>query len=352
MSRFYSSKYAKLTPYTPGEQPKVLNVTKLNTNECPFPPSEKAKAYALANTRPLNLYPELQCIELRTKLAGMHGIEPDNIVLGNGSDELLNFAFMAFCDEKTPAAFADITYGFYPVFADLNFVPYTEIPLKADFSIDPEDYYGIGKTIFLANPNAPTGMALSPAQIEGILKANPDTVVVVDEAYVDFGGASCIPLIKKYDNLLVVQTFSKSRSMAGARLGFAAGDEALIRDLNTMKFSINPYNVNSMTLAMGMGVLLDEETTRANCRTIMENRAYTTAELEKLGFRVLPSCTNFIFAVTDRIGGAELYLRLKERGVLIRHFDKPAIAAYNRITIGTREQMDILLQNIRDILEV
>ena len=352
MSRFYSSKYAKLTPYTPGEQPKVLNVTKLNTNECPFPPSEKAKAYALANTRPLNLYPELQCIELRTKLAEMHGIRPENIVLGNGSDELLNFAFMAFCDEKTPAAFADITYGFYPVFADLNFVPYTEIPLKADFSIDPEDYYGIGKTIFLANPNAPTGMALSPAQIEGILKANPDTVVVVDEAYVDFGGASCIPLIKKYDNLLVVQTFSKSRSMAGARLGFAAGDEALIRDLNTMKFSINPYNVNSMTLAMGMGVLLDEETTRANCRTIMENRAYTTAELEKLGFRVLPSCTNFIFAVTDRIGGAELYLRLKERGVLIRHFDKPAIAAYNRITIGTREQMDILLANIRDILEV
>ena len=352
MSRFYSSKYAKLTPYTPGEQPKVLNVTKLNTNECPFPPSEKAKAYALANTRPLNLYPELQCIELRTKLAEMHGIRPENIVLGNGSDELLNFAFMAFCDEKTPAAFADITYGFYPVFADLNFVPYTEIPLKADFSIDPEDYYGIGKTIFLANPNAPTGMALSPAQIEGILKANPDTVVVVDEAYVDFGGASCIPLIKKYDNLLVVQTFSKSRSMAGARLGFAAGDEALIRDLNTMKFSINPYNVNSMTLAMGMGVLLDEETTRANCRTIMENRAYTTAELEKLGFRVLPSCTNFIFAVTDRIGGAELYLRLKERVVLIRHFDKPAIAAYNRITIGTREQMDILLANIRDILEV
>ena len=352
MSRFYSSKYAKLTPYTPGEQPKVLNVTKLNTNECPFPPSEKAKAYALANTRPLNLYPELQCIELRAKLAEMHGIRPENIVLGNGSDELLDFAFMAFCDEKTPAAFADITYGFYPVFADLNFVPYTEIPLKADFSIDPADYYGIGKTIFLANPNAPTGMALSPAQIEGILKANPDNVVVVDEAYVDFGGESCIPLIREYDNLLVIQTFSKSRSMAGARLGFAAGDEALIRDLNTMKFSINPYNVNSMTMAMGMGVLLDEETTQANCRTIMENRAYTAAELEKLGFRVLPSCANFIFAVSDRIDGGELYRKLKERGVLIRHFDKPAISAYNRITIGTREQMDILLANIRDILEV
>ncbi len=180
MSRFYSSKYATLTPSTPGEQPTVLNVTKLNTNECPCPPSEKAKAYALANTRPLNLYPELQCIELRTKLAEMHGVRPENIVLGNGSDELLDFAFMAFCDEKTPAAFADITYGFYPVFADLNFVPYTEIPLKEDFSIDPADYYGIGKNIFLDNTNAHTGMALSPAQIEGILKANPDNVVVVD----------------------------------------------------------------------------------------------------------------------------------------------------------------------------
>ena len=352
MSRFFSSKYDSLVPYTPGEQPKVLNVTKLNTNECPFPPSAKALAWAAEHTRPLNLYPELQAIELRTKAAELHGISPDNLVFGNGSDELLNFAFMAFCDETRPAAFPDISYGFYPVYADLNHVPYTEIPLREDFSIAPEDYFGLGKTIFIANPNAPTGMCLSVGEIEQILKANPDSVVVIDEAYVDFGGESCIPLIKRYDNLLVVQTFSKSRSMAGARLGFAAGDEALIRDLNALKFSVNPYNINSMTMALGLGVLHDEEQTKANCRTIMENRAYTVAELSKLGFRTLPSSANFIFTVSDRIDGGELYRKLKERGVLIRHFDKPRIGAWSRITIGTREQMDILLTNIKEILEV
>ena len=352
MSRFFSSKYDSLVPYTPGEQPKVLNVTKLNTNECPFPPSAKALAWAAEHTRPLNLYPELQAIELRTKAAELHGISPDNLVFGNGSDELLNFAFMAFCDETRPAAFPDISYGFYPVYADLNHVPYTEIPLREDFSITPEDYFGLGRTIFIANPNAPTGMCLSVGEIEQILKANPDRVVVIDEAYVDFGGESCIPLIKRYDNLLVVQTFSKSRSMAGARLGFAAGDEALIRDLNALKFSVNPYNINSMTMALGLGVLHDEEQTKANCRTIMENRAYTVAELSKLGFRTLPSSANFIFTVSDRIDGGELYRKLKERGVLIRHFDKPRIGAWSRITIGTREQMDILLTNIKEILEV
>ena len=352
MSRFFSSKYDSLVPYTPGEQPKVLNVTKLNTNECPFPPSAKALAWAAEHTRPLNLYPELQAIELRTKAAELHGISPDNLVFGNGSDELLNFAFMAFCDETRPAAFPDISYGFYPVYADLNHVPYTEIPLREDFSIAPEDYFGLGRTIFIANPNAPTGMCLSVGEIEQILKANPDRVVVIDEAYVDFGGESCIPLIKRYDNLLVVQTFSKSRSMAGARLGFAAGDEALIRDLNALKFSVNPYNINSMTMALGLGVLHDEEQTKANCRTIMENRAYTVAELSKLGFRTLPSSANFIFTVSERIDGGELYRKLKERGVLIRHFDKPRIGAWSRITIGTREQMDILLTNIKEILEV
>ncbi|MBQ9685130.1 MAG: histidinol-phosphate transaminase [Oscillospiraceae bacterium] len=351
MSKFFSDKYAYLTPYTPGEQPKVMNVTKLNTNECPFPPSDKAKAYAAAHTRELNLYPELQCIDLRTKIAALHGIDADEVILGNGSDELLYFAFMAFCDDAKPAAFADITYGFYPVFAEVNRVPYVEIPLRPDFSLAPEDYYALGKTIFIANPNAPTGMALSRAEVESIVRANPDSVVVIDEAYVDFGGESCIPLIKQYDNLLIVQTFSKSRSMAGARLGFAAGSAALIQDLNTMKFSFNPYNINSMTMAMGLGVLEDEETTRANCRTIMENRAYTVEKLEALGFTVLPSKTNFIFARTDKLGGKALYLALKERGVLIRHFDKPALSAFNRITIGTRAQMDVLLDNIRDILE-
>lgn len=351
MSRFFSEKYEALEPYTPGEQPKILNLTKLNTNECPFPPSEKALSFACAHTRPLNLYSDIEGTEVRRALAELYGIGPENLILSNGSDEILNFAFMAFCDDKTPAAFPDISYGFYPVFAQLNRIPYTEIPLRADFRAAPEDYFDLGKTIFIANPNAPTGLALTRDQVEEILKRNPDSVVVIDEAYVDFGGETCIPLIGKYDNLLVVQTFSKSRSMAGARLGFAAGSAALIADLNTIKFSTNPYNVNSMTLAVGLGVLTDEETTRANCRTIIENRTYTTAQLEELGFTVLPSSANFIFVRSDRISGRELYAKLRERAVLIRHFEKPRIADWNRITIGTREQMDILLKNVREILE-
>ena len=351
MSRFYSYRNRNLVPYTPGEQPKILNLTKLNTNECPFPPSEKAWAFAREHIRPLNLYPEIQCIDVRTRLAELHGLTPDNIILGNGSDELLNFAFVAFCDDRTCVAYPEISYGFYPVYADLNHVPAQEIPLRPDFSVAPEDYFDLGKTIFIANPNAPTGLALTRAQVEEIVKHNPDSVVVIDEAYVDFGGESCIPLIEKYDNLLVIQTFSKSRSLAGGRLGFAAGDEALIQDLNTIKYSMNPYNINSMTLAIGLGVLLDEETTKANCRTIMENRSYTTLVLQKLGFSVLPSSANFIFARSERIGGKALYEKLRERAVLIRHFDKAGIEDWNRITIGTREQMDILLKNVREILE-
>ena len=351
MSRFFSDKYEKLVPYTPGEQPKILNLTKLNTNECPFPPSQKALAFAAEHTRPLNLYSDIEGQDVRAALAELCGIGPENLLLGNGSDEILNFAFMAFCDEKKPAAFPDISYGFYPVFADLNRIPYTQIPLRPDFSIAPEDYFDLHRTIFIANPNAPTGLALTREQVREILERNRDSVVVIDEAYVDFGGESCIPLIGAFDNLLVVQTFSKSRSMAGARLGFAAGSAALIADLNTIKFSTNPYNVNSMTQALGLGVLLDEETTRKNCRTIMENRARTVEALRALGFTVLPSAANFIFARSDRISGGELYRRLRERAVLIRHFDKDRIRDYNRITIGTREQMDILLKNIREILE-
>ena len=351
MSKFISKKLDALEAYVPGEQPQDKTYVKLNTNECPFPPSQKALAFAAEHTRPLNLYSDIEGQDVRAALAELCGIGPENLLLGNGSDEILNFAFMAFCDEKKPAAFPDISYGFYPVFADLNRIPYTQIPLRPDFSIAPEDYFDLHRTIFIANPNAPTGLALTREQVREILERNRDSVVVIDEAYVDFGGESCIPLIGAFDNLLVVQTFSKSRSMAGARLGFAAGSAALIADLNTIKFSTNPYNVNSMTQALGLGVLLDEETTRKNCRTIMENRARTVEALRALGFTVLPSAANFIFARSDRISGGELYRRLRERAVLIRHFDKDRIRDYNRITIGTREQMDILLKNIREILE-
>ena len=351
MSRFFSKKYKALEPYTPGEQPKDMNYIKLNTNESPYPPSEKAQKLSEDAVKRLQLYPDPECRELTQKLADTLGVEYDQVLLTNGSDEILNFAFMAYCDDEHPAVFPDITYGFYSVFAQINNVPYEEIPLTEDFKININDYIGCSKTIFIANPNAPTGITLSTDEIEEILKSNPDNIVVIDEAYVDFGGTSCVPLIKKYDNLLVTQTFSKSRSMAGARLGFGVGSKALIQDLNTIKYSTNPYNINRMTMAAGIGVLEDEEYTRDNCKTIIENRNFTVSELEKLGFTMTDSSANFVFAKSDKISGEELYLKLKEKGVLVRHFTKDRICQYNRITIGTKEQMEALITAIKSILE-
>ena len=349
MSRFFSKNFAALTPYTPGEQPQDKQYVKLNTNESPFPPSATAQKMAAEAAARLELYPDPTCREIREKLAAVYGVTADQVVVTNGSDEVLSFAFMAFCDNG--AIFPDITYGFYRVFADLYRVPCEEIPLKADFTVDIADYKGRKETVFIANPNAPTGIPLSVAQIEDIVASNPDRVVVVDEAYVDFGGESCAPLTAKYDNLLVTGTFSKSRSMAGARLGFGIACPALIADLETLRYSTNPYNINRMTMAAGLGQLADEDETRRNCRTVMDNRAYTVAELEKLGFSVLPSAANFVFAKNPAIDGKELYLRLKEAGILVRYFDKERLREYNRITIGSRAQMDALLTAIKHILE-
>ncbi|MBQ8868681.1 MAG: histidinol-phosphate transaminase [Oscillospiraceae bacterium] len=351
MSRFLSAKYKKLVPYTPGEQPKDMQYVKLNTNESPFPPSKKAQEMAAETAKKLQLYSDPECKILRDKLAETFGVKPTQVIATNGSDEILNFAFMAYCDENTPAAFADITYGFYPVFADVNNVPYELIPLKEDFSINITDYFNLGKTIFIANPNAPTGMALSKNQIAEILKNNPDNIVVIDEAYVDFGAESCVDLVKEFDNLLVTQTFSKSRSMAGARLGFGIASEAVISDLNTIRYSTNPYNVNSMTLAAGYGVLCDEEYTKANCKKIAENREWFVSELKELGYEVLPSLANFVFAKNERLGGRETYLKLKEKGILVRQFEKERISQYLRITIGTKEQLKTLLSALKEILE-
>ena len=351
MSRFFSTKYKSLEAYTPGEQPKDLQYTKLNTNESPFPPSEKALAYAAEAAGRLQLYCDPECTALTREFAKLYGIGTDEVIFTNGSDDALNFAFMAFCDDTYPAAFPDITYGFYPVFAELNHVPYTEIPLREDLTINVDDYCGVNNTIFIANPNAPTGIALSLNEIERILQTNPDNVVIVDEAYVDFGAQSAVGLIGKYDNLIVTQTFSKSRSLAGGRLGMAIANKELIRDLNTIKYSTNPYNINTMTQAAGVGTLLDDDYSKRNCAVIAENRAYLTAELEKLGFVHTPSSANFVFAKHPSYDGGRLYADLKARGVLIRHFTKERIKDYNRITVGTREQIDILLRNIRELLE-
>ena len=351
MSRFFSSKYAALEPYTPGEQPKEMQYVKLNTNESPFPPSKKAQEEAAKAAMGLQLYSDPTCKKTTDALAKTLGVDSDEVLLTNGSDEILNFAFMAFCDQSTPAVFADVTYGFYSVFAEINHLPSKIIPLGEDFTIDTSDYFGVGGTVFIANPNAPTGIALTRAQIEEILQKNPNNVVVIDEAYVDFGGESCVPLIKKYDNLLVTQTFSKSRSMAGARLGFGVGCKALIADLNAIKYSTNPYNVNSMTLAAGYGTLCDPDYTAANCRTIMENREKTADALKKLGFEMTNSKTNFLFVKHPNLDGETLYLELKKRGILVRHFTASRISSYNRITVGTWEQMQTLIATIQSILE-
>ena len=351
MSKFLTEKYQSLDPYTPGEQPKERKFIKLNTNESPFPPSEKAIALAEKEAERLMLYSDPECRDLVAKMAEVYGVDKSEVIMTNGSDEVLNFAFMAYCDENNPAVFADITYGFYKVFARINNLPSVVIPLKDDFTIDVNDYINTNGTVFIANPNAPTGILLPLSDIERLVKSNPERIVVIDEAYIDFGGESAIALTRKYDNLIVTGTFSKSRSMAGARLGYGIANKDLINDLTRIRYSTNPYNVNRMTMAAGIGALSDEEYFKDNCKKIIENREWTEKELSALGFEFLPSMANFIFARTDRISGASLYLALKDKGVLVRHFDAPRISDYNRITIGSREEMQTLIDKIKEILE-
>ena len=350
MSKFFSEKYKNLVPYTPGEQPKDMEYIKLNTNESPFTVPESVAKRAFEEAKRTNLYPDPEYSELTYALSLMLGCDTDEILATNGSDEILNFAFMAFCDKEHEAVFPDITYGFYSVFADINGVPYTEIPLKKDLTVDINDYIGINKTVFIANPNAPTGIALPLSEIEAIVRSNPGNVVVVDEAYIDFGGESAVPLIHKYDNLLVTQTFSKSRSMAGARLGFGVGSKELIEDLRNIKYSTNPYNINRMTAAMGAAILKEDAKVRENCRKIIENRIFTENELRKSGFEVTDSSANFIFAKHNRISGERLYQKLRQKGILVRHFDKKEICDYNRITVGSREQMEALIKAVKIII--
>ena len=351
MSRFLSSRFASQKPYTPGEQPKDRRYIKLNTNESPYPPSPKAVENAAKAAEELQLYSDPECKKLTAALSALYGIGEDEVIWTNGSDDVLYFAFSAFCDEKTPAIFPDITYGFYPVFARYCGVPYQTVPLRDDFSVDPARYYDSGKTVFIANPNAPTGLVLTVPEIEEILCRNPNNVVVIDEAYVDFGGESAVPLIRRYENLLVTQTFSKSRSMAGARLGFGVASPALISDLKQVKYSINPYAINSMTMAAGIGALSDEAYTRANCEKIRATRAYCAEKLRKMGFCLTDSRANFLFVRHPRVSGEALYCKLRERGILVRHFSQPRIEDYCRVTVGSREEMDAFLIGVAKILE-
>ncbi|MBQ7349160.1 MAG: histidinol-phosphate transaminase, partial [Clostridia bacterium] len=283
MSKFFSNKYANLTPYVPGEQPKERNYIKLNTNESPFPPSPYAVEFAERALKNLQLYCDPECTYLTESVASDLGVSADKVIMTNGSDEVLNFAFMAYCDKDTPAVFPDISYGFYKVFAEINGVQYKEIPLKEDFSVCVDDYINEKGTVFIANPNAPTGMLLPLSEIERLLSADRERIVVIDEAYIDFGGESAVKLIDKYDNLIVTRTFSKSRSMAGARLGFGVANKEIIADLKAIKYSTNPYNVNSATAAAGEGSVADEEYFKENCKKIIENREWTENQLKGLG---------------------------------------------------------------------
>ena len=350
MSKFLSDKFSSLSPYVPGEQPKDMQYIKLNTNESPFAPSQAVLSAVAQEAEKLQLYSDPDLSELLKALSEVYSVDTKNIIATNGSDEVLNFAFMAYTDKTHPAVFPNITYGFYSVFAKLHNSPYIEIPLKDDFSIDYRDYVGLNKTIFIANPNAPTGLTLSLDEIREILKSNPDNVVIIDEAYVDFGGESAVPLIKEFDNLLVTGTFSKSRSLAGARLGFGFASEKIIEDLNTIRFSTNPYNVNRMTLAAGVASLRDDGYNKKNAEKIIATRERVKSELEKMGFYCLDSKANFLFAKKDGVSGKELYLALKEKGVLVRHFDKEIIGDFLRITIGTDAQMDTFLSVLKELL--
>ena len=349
MSKYFSSKFASLEPYVPGEQPQDMSYVKLNTNESPFDPPKEVVPVIRDAARNIRLYSDPESAELRQAIADYYGLEPENVMATNGSDEALNYAFMAFCDEEHPIVFPEITYGFYPVIAKLNNIPYETISLREDYTIDVREYEGINKNICIANPNAPTGIALSLEEVEQIVRTNPDNIIIIDEAYVDFGARSAVPLLYRYDNLLVTQTFSKSRSLAGGRLGFILGAKDLIADMNTLRNASNPYNINRMTAKAGIVTLRENTYFRNSCQAIQFNRRYTSRALAALGFEILPSSANFLFVRSDRIGGEELYRKLKEKGVLIRHFSDPKISDWNRVTIGTKVQMDIFLAKVEEI---
>lgn len=349
MSRFLDEKFSALKEYVPGEQPRDKKYIKLNTNESPFPPSVSVlEAVNSEEVKNLRLYSDPSNKALKEKLAEIYKVGPDNIYVSNGSDDILNFAFMAFGDRG--AAFPDITYGFYKVFAKLYGIDTQIIPLEEDFAIDENKYFGLDKLIVIANPNAPTGLSLSLDKIEKIVSSNENSVVLIDEAYVDFGGESCYGLIDKYDNLLVVRTFSKSRSLAGARLGFAIASKEIIKDLEKLKFSTNPYDINRLTQAAGVAALNQDDYYTANCKKIIENREFTANALKEIGFSVIDSDANFLFVKSDKISGLDFYLKLKEKGVLIRHFTDERICEYNRVTIGSREEMEIFLEKTAEIL--
>ena len=355
MSRFWSQVVRDLTPYVPGEQPKIANLVKLNTNENPYPPSPAVLAAIRAelgdDAARLRLYPDPNADLLKTAIARSYGVESRQVFVGNGSDEVLALAFQALLRHEAPLLFPDITYSFYPVYCGLYGVGYETVPLAGDFSIDPADYCGrpCGGIIF-PNPNAPTGRLLAVDAIERIVLTNPDAVVIIDEAYVDFGGDSAIPLVARHDNLLVVHTLSKSRSLAGLRVGFAVGHPDLIEALERVKNSFNSYPLDRLAIVGAVAAVEDAAYFAACCRKVIATRDTLTADLSALGFDVLPSAANFVFARHPLHDAAELAKALRERGIIVRHFKLPRIDQFLRITVGTDGECQALITALREIL--
>ncbi len=353
MDKPFLDKLRNISPYVPGEQPNADGIVKLNANENPYPPApgvmEALRAFAPSK---LALYPDAKGMALKKALATRAGLRPTQVFLGNGSDEVLALAFQAFFCSDKPILYPDITYSFYPVWCELFNVPYETVPLDGNFRIDPRGYDRPNGGVVIANPNAPTGIAEPLSFVEDILEHNHDCVVIIDEAYVDFGAESCVPLIERYENLLVVQTMSKSRSLAGMRIGYAFGSEMLISTLEAVKNSYNSYTMDALALAAGVAAVADEGYFRETCDKVIGLREHFAKELVAIGFDVLPSQTNFLFVTHPKISAQWMADALRGKLILVRYFNLPRINNYLRITIGTREQMDTLISAMRDILTV
>lgn len=351
MSRFWSKTVHRLTPYVPGEQPKLANLVKLNTNENPYGPSPRAlDAMRAVTGDELKRYPDPHSETLKAAIAAHHGVATGQVFVGNGSDEVLAHVFQGLLKHDKPLLFPDITYSFYPVYAGLYDIDYRTVPLADDFSIRVEDYKQPNGGIIFPNPNAPTGRALALGEVEGIIAANPDSVVVVDEAYVDFGGETAIPLAAKYPNLLVVHTFSKSRSLAGLRVGFAIGHPDLIEALERIKDSFNSYPLDRFAIAGATAAMQDTAWFEQTRKAVIQSREALTTEMTQLGFEVLPSAANFIFARHPGRDAAELAAALRSRNIIVRHFKAARIDQFLRISIGTDAECQLLVAALRDIL--
>ena len=350
MSRFFHEDFSGLEPYTPGEQPKNPGLIKLNTNESPFPPSPKVVA-AITETevRKLNLYPDPESMELISAASACFGLPERNIIAGNGSDELLAFSFMAF-QKGGNVFFPDISYGFYEVYANVYGANPVKIPLKENLDINIEEYFESKGLVVIANPNAQTGTALKRIEIEDLLRANRESLILVDEAYVDFGGESSVELVSEYDNLLVIQTLSKSRNLAGGRVGLAFAEEEIIKDLSKMKYSFNPYNLNRLSILAAAAALNDKEYFENCMKKIIDTREEFVGKMKNLGFLVIPSMANFVLIRHDKVSGEDFYNALRERNILVRHFRNTRIADYVRITIGKKEDMDALVAVAKEVI--